>query len=237
MFTFRPELEIFQDHVNFEANSPCTWIVYPAGAAGDMLASIVNYHFASTSARFMGYKDTGQVIFRASDQKFSNQQKTLEFNDHFFAGVNRELATANVNISKLDQLIFSNHWHDTDSVNKILHSFPNGRVIRINITSMYHLQLIRFCASLKNRNVIRSTVLHANLKKVAPEPFFIVDPIADPRVLEINFDEIFNSNSFELMYDRLIKFLGVPIKLIRFDFVQHWIDQQHPTVQQAIRNI
>ena len=62
----------FVDNVNFTKNDECIWIVYPPGASGDLLASIINRHYISTGCDYFGIDDRGQVIFRPSDYKKTN---------------------------------------------------------------------------------------------------------------------------------------------------------------------
>lgn len=87
MIHHNPNLDIFVDSVDFGPDDRCVWIVYPSGGAGDLLASIINFHYAETGARFKGINKKGQVIFEASDNKHTNkllQVDQLRFDDQFF---------------------------------------------------------------------------------------------------------------------------------------------------------
>ena len=88
MILFDPTLENFVDGVDFSANDCCTWVVYPPGCAGDLLASILNFHYVQTGARFKGITEKGQIIFRPSDMKYTNQLQYLrQVNDEIFNDV------------------------------------------------------------------------------------------------------------------------------------------------------
>ena len=87
MIIYNPAIDTFVDGRNFGPEDPCTWIVYPPGCAGDLLASIVNFHYVESGVKFKGINHKGQVIFKGSDQKSVEtrlQKNTLNFDDQFF---------------------------------------------------------------------------------------------------------------------------------------------------------
>ena len=53
---YNPKVEPqnWQDGVDFSYTDPCIFVVYPAGASGDLLASIVNSHYLSTGSDYFG---------------------------------------------------------------------------------------------------------------------------------------------------------------------------------------
>jgi hypothetical protein len=51
----------FVDNVNFSAADPCIWVVYPGGASGDLLISIIDKHYLRTGCEYYGIDDSGRV--------------------------------------------------------------------------------------------------------------------------------------------------------------------------------
>jgi len=62
MIKYQSKFENFINGVDFTAADPCIWVVYPVGAAGDLLASIVNFHYGVTGCYYFGLTNRGQVI-------------------------------------------------------------------------------------------------------------------------------------------------------------------------------
>jgi hypothetical protein len=52
----------FVDGIDFSADDPCIFVVYPAGCAGDLLISIIDKHFARTGCEYYGINNKGRVI-------------------------------------------------------------------------------------------------------------------------------------------------------------------------------
>ena len=71
-YTEKLESQNFIDGVDFTRHDPCIWNVYPQGASGDLLASIINCHYGRTGSDYFGINNHGQVIFRPSDYKITN---------------------------------------------------------------------------------------------------------------------------------------------------------------------
>lgn len=99
------EIEQFVDFVNWTKNDPSIWVVYPAGCIGDLVSSIINFHYASTGAKYLGISNSGQVIFRSSDGKKFNKTD-YSINDSIEDLVNESLSENQLNYSKIDQIIF-----------------------------------------------------------------------------------------------------------------------------------
>ena len=222
-----PGIENFQDFVNFEQDSNCTWVVYPPGAAGDLVASIVNYHYARTGSQFFGITDTGQVIFRDSNKKEFNSNFKIDQN--FINTTNQKLSEENLNLSLLDHVIFSNHGWQEETVNQIVKFFPNAKIIRILPQTNLEYSIVKWLAEYKNKN--------NELEFSINENFDQCTKIIHRRVLDLGFGEIFNEDSFEQFYTKLINFLDLEYKLIRFDFVKFWLSKQHPTIQSKLKQL
>jgi hypothetical protein len=210
---YNRKFENFVDNIDFTKEDPCIWIVYPPGAAGDLLASIVNFHYSNTACNFFGITDHGRVIFRASDEKIVN----LKY-----------LKNKNLNYSLLDQLIFSNHaWRD-QPVSNILNFFPNAKVIRILPKDTREQEIVNWLCNQKNHSIITKFT----------EPTFnntlILTKFKDPRLLDIFFGDFINSQQFEEIYSNIIKHLDLEYKLVRFDLVNYWLEQQHCDIKPVL---
>jgi hypothetical protein len=213
----------YVDGVNFEKNSQCIWVVYPAGASGDMVSSIVNSHYIETGSRYFGISESGQVIFRPSDNKITNSymnkhKKLPVFDTEWFYKVADQLSRNNLNFSLLDQFIFSCHAHEIKDIDQIRESFPNSKIINIFCDDTQGNTIINSMSNLKN-----NTSNHAH-KTSQPHD----------HALNIPFGELFNSTSFYVHYDRIIDFLGLPGRLVCFDYVQFYLSKQHSDIKNQL---
>ena len=222
---YNRKFENFVDNIDFTKEDPCIWIVYPAGAAGDLLASIVNFHYGRTACNFFGITDNGRVIFRASDEKIVNlkylKNKNLNLSENFVFDVNTELGNKNLNYSLLDQLIFSNHAWGDQPVSNILNFFPNAKVIRILPKDTLEQEIINWLCKQKNQSIVTKFTEPASNNTIT------LTKLKDPRVLDISFGNFINSQQFEEIYSNIIKHLDLEYKLVRFDLVNYWLEQQH----------
>lgn len=232
MITYNPDLENFVDGVGFDASQPCVWVVYPPGCAGDLLASIVNFHYVETGAKFRGITDRGQVIFRPSDQKYSNQlsnRKQLNFNSAFFFKIADILSSVNLNWSRMDQFIFSNHCFSEPSIQYVLNTFENCKIIRLLPKTQHEQKIVYWLAQYKNRDIELDLPMLDSVDSPLTWP-----EVTDPRVLTVYFSDFVSPNKFESMYQAIISHLSIGSALVRYDFVQDWINQQHPKIQECI---
>jgi hypothetical protein len=232
MIKFNPNLEIFKDFVHFTKDSECIWVVFPQGGAGDLLASLINYHYVNTSAKYRGITDTGQVKFRASDQNYTNillDKNLFNLDEDFFNQLIIILSKKNTNFSLLDQFIFSNHAWTDEYLSKILECFANCKIIRIIPKDEYESKIISWLGFYKNYHIISDIngIIPINTESI----------IDDSRVLTIYFSDLISPDKFNLAYDQIISHLNLPDKLIRFNFIQHWIDHQHEKIKPLIKNL
>ena len=229
------KFERLVDGIEFTAEDPCIWVVYPPGAAGDLLASLINFHFINTGSKYFGIADRGQVIFRPSDGKIINQ-KYLKGNDvlldnQFLHDVNTELGNKNLNYGMLDQIIFSSHSYKNSHVKQIKNFFPKSKIIRLMPGDMQEQNLAYWMGVYKNQNIL---IDYTTTKK------FLFDRVPKhihDYVLDINLTDIINKTKFEITYDKIIEFLNLPCKLIRFDFIEYWISNQHPTIRPILQKL
>ena len=232
---YNKKFENFIDGVDFTSQDSCVWIVYPAGAAGDLLATIVNFHYGRTSCHYFGINDLGRVIFRASDEKIINlkyvSNSTLMLTQDFINDVNTEIGKKNLNYSLLDQLIFSNHAYQDQQVSNILEFFPNAKIIRISPKNTLEQNVIHWLSNQKNLNQIDNFYNSEPITNLNPPT------LHNPRLLEIFFSDILNHERFENVYSKIIEHLDLDYKLIRFEFIENWLNLQHDAIKPILKTI
>lgn len=219
----------FNDDLVFSQNAQCIFVVYRPGAGGDLLASIVNSHYLNTGADYFGISETGQVIFRPSDYKITNTYPYEKlFSDQWCYDISDSLSGRNKSYSNLDNMIFSNHNYKQHNIEKILTHLPNSKVIKIYAQNTFEQSLIDYQGSLKNFN---KTV------EIEFTDFqYIENNCADSdRVLNIPYISLFNQKQFEYFYSKIIDFLQLEGKLIRFDFIEYYISKQTDYFQEKLR--
>ena len=230
-FNYNPNLEPmnFVDGIEFTKNDECIWNVYPPGAGGDLLASIINAHYGRTGSDYFGINDNGQVIFRPSDYKLTNSRhldnQTL-FDDQHFYDISDSLGSRNLNYSLLDQFIFSNHLYTAQEIRHILATFPKARVINTFIATSQGTNLVKFMSKLKNLN--QDIGFNSALSFTKPTL------VSDPRVINLPFGVLFNESSYYYYYDRILNFLGLSGRLICFDYIKYYLSKQHPEIQDKL---
>ena len=235
---YNPQFEPqnYRDNVVFSYNDPCIFIVYPAGASGDLLATIVNSHYINTGADYFGINEQGQVIFRPSDYKITNFRhqnptNTLDdiFVDQWLFDISKSFSERNLHYSLMDGIIFSNHMYRDSEVQTILNQLSNSKVIRILSEDTNQDQLIEYQRNLKNNNCdnfIKFTNLLAHNT---------ASSINSPRLLNIPYISLFDKSSFDQSYKAIIEFLGIESMLIRFDFIEYYLKQQSKEFLDALR--
>ena len=225
------EPQNFVDCVDFTKEDPCIWNVYPAGAAGDLTAAIINFHYGNAGCDYYGINDKGQVIFRPTDYKLTNnkqQQGQVLFDQQHFFDISESLGHRNLNYSIMDQVIFSCHMYHHNEINEILSTFPQAKVINTYIADQAGKQLIDFLANLKNFNN------QADASRLSVDAVYSSQPFEHPRVLNIPFGSMFNSDSYYKTYDKIVNFLNLNGRLICYDYIQYYLSKQHPDVQEKL---
>jgi hypothetical protein len=218
------------DGVDFTAEDPCVWILYSPGAAGDLLGAIVDKHYINTGCDYYGIHESGQVLFIPSDYRTCTRNGTrtvTEYTDEFFYGLADTLGSRNLNYSLLDNVIFTHHAYKHKDVLCILDKFPKGKIIMINHTTDIEQEIILKMVELK----------HARYSSMGEKTIITNEGyITHDRILNINFLDLFAEEVFEETYSRIIKFLGLRNKLIRYDFIEFYLSKQHPTIRELINS-
>lgn len=232
LFDYQKKLEPrnYVDGVDFSANDPCIWNVYPPGASGDLLASIINAHYGRTGSDYFGINENGQVIFRPSDYKITNirdQQKKPLFDDQHFYDIADALSSRNINYSMCDQFIFSCHLHRDRQIRVLLNKFPRCKILRTYPVDLHGVEIMNFMSQLKNVGLLVDPKLGQNE---------ILDNklICHPNVLNIPFGGLFNKQSYHKWYDLIIKFLDLNGRLICFEYIKYYLSKQHPKIKNIL---
>tara|TARA_R110000796_G_scaffold949_1_gene3674 strand:+ start:100 stop:831 length:732 start_codon:yes stop_codon:yes gene_type:complete len=233
---YNPKVEPqnWQDGVEFSYTDPCIFIVYPAGASGDLLASIVNSHYLSTGSDYFGITENGQVMFRPSDYKLTNLRNQTRiglediFTEQLLFDIAESLGKRNLNYSMIDQMIFSNHMHKAADIELILDKLPNSKIIRIFSENSIQDQMIEYQQNLKNANIdnrieFGTLITHNALN------------ITSTRLLNIPYISLFSKHSFHQIYKMIVKFLDLDSRLIRFDFIKYYLKQQTEEFSTALQ--
>lgn len=230
----------FVDGVDFTRNDPCIFVVYPAGAAGDLLVSIIDKHYLRTGCEYYGIGDTGKVHLRSTDYDTIDQFRKYKFDDQWFYDLAEKLGERNLNYSLLDQVIFACHMYKDEQVESILDTFPNGKVIRILPFDNQASEIIDSLRSLKLQE-----------KNTEDEPVFVVDryheslasvqeslihmsSVKHKRLLDIPFGSIFSEQNYYKYYDKIIDFLNLNGRLICYDYIQYYLSKQQPDLRELL---
>ena len=215
----------FIDCVDFTKDDPCIFVVYPAGAAGDFLISIIDKHYLRTGCEYYGIADNGRVHMFTTDYESMDLHKIRVFDDKFFNMVAESLGNRNLNYSLLDQVIFGTHmWHDTE-VELILRTFPKAKVIRIMPQDQAGHDIITAMVQKKlNPNVTLGNSVMYQTK------------INNQRVLEIPFGSVFNQTNYFKQYDRIINFLNLNGRLICYDYVKYYLSRQGSEIAKTLED-
>ena len=214
----------FVDGVDFTKNDPCIFVVYPAGAAGDLLISIVDKHYLRTGCEYYGIADNGRVHMFTTDYESMDLKNIRSFDKEFFIMVAESLGNRNLNYSLLDQVIFGTHmWRDTE-VELILSTFPLAKIIRILPQDQVGRKIVKAMRKRKLPSFGAKTVTYYETK------------ISDPRVLEIPFGSLFDHDNYYKQYDRIINFLNLNGRLICFDYIQYYLAKQGPEVAKTLQD-
>jgi hypothetical protein len=216
----------FIDGVDFTRDDPCIFVVYPAGAAGDLLISIIDKHYLRTGCEYYGINDDGRVHMFTADYESMDLYRNYKFDDQWFYDLAENLGNRNLNYSLLDQVIFGCHMYQDWQIQYILDTFPQCKIIRIIPVDQQGHDLIHSLANLK-----------LNLGKMNCDTEFVpANAINDHRVLSIPFGSLFDEALYYKWYDHIISFLNLKGRLICFDYIKYYLSKQHKSIQSILIN-
>jgi len=210
----------------FTRKDSCVWIVYPPGAGGDLLSSIINKHYSNTNTQDFGINELGQVMIIQTDGKIVNnvynKENHIDCNEYLVRDTNKQISNNNSDYSKLDMVLYCNHaWHD-NKVKNILEYFPKSKIIRIVLKDKKDNNLINTLKNAKHKNISNVNVTTNNV-------------LEHERLLNIPFAKIWKKETFDVYYDMIITHLDLPYKLVRFDYVNFWINQHNDKCKKELK--
>ena len=222
------------DGLIFTREDPCIWVVYPAGAAGDLLISIIDKHYLRTGCEYYGINDHGRVMLYTSDYEMIDialtSQQSIEFNDQWFYNFSDQLSNRNLTYSMLDQVIFGCHLYRQQDIQQILDTFSQARVINIYAQDRLGQSIMQNLArfKLRSRDSVDIVVEHQSTECQ-------FDFESHERVLNVPFGFLFNRRSYDRYYTDIRKFLGLTGALICFEYIEFYLSKQHNLIQSQLK--
>ena len=232
-----PNLESrnYIDGLTFSRSDPCVWTVYPAGAAGDLLISIIDRHYLRTGCEYYGIDDRGRTMIYTTDYEMIDlarkKNQTIDFNDQWFYDFSDQLGKRNLAYSMLDQVIFGCHMWQAHDIQKILDTFSQARIINIYALDRQGQRIIRNIADYKLQ-----ARTPRDLDEVGQEPLFQPSTVEHERVLNVPFGLLFSRSSYDKCYASIRKFLNLAGPLICFEYVEFWLSKQHDVIRNQLEN-
>jgi hypothetical protein len=223
------ESKNFVDGVDFTKHDPCIFVVYPPGAAGDLLVSIIDKHYLRTGCEYYGIDDIGRVRIYNTDYKIIENEfrkfKTIDFNQQWFYNLSDKLSERNLNYSLLDQVIFGCHLHKSKHIHYILDTFSQAKIINIYPKDEQGQKIINKMCNFKLGSEYTNIALTDNeLKNVQHE-----------RVLNVPFGCLFNETLYSAYYKKTLDFLNLPGKLISFDYIEYYLSKQDNSIKNMLK--
>lgn len=231
-----PQLESrnYVDGLMFTRSDSCVWTVYPPGAAGDLLISIIDKHYLRTGCEYYGIDDRGRTMIYTSDYEMIDlalkNHESLDFDDQWFYNFSDQLAQRNLTYSMLDQVIFGCHLWQAQDIQKILDNFSQARIINIYAQDRQGQRIIQNIAKFKLQSQAPSDIVEVDEQPFQP------NTVEHERVLNVPFGLLFNKNSYDKCYADIRKFLNLAGPLICFDYVEFWLSKQHDVIRNQLKN-
>jgi len=225
----------FIDGKIFTRDDPCIWVVYPAGAAGDLLISIIDKHYLRTGCEYYGINDLGRVMIYTTDYEMidmaSKNNHPIKFDDQWFYDLSDSMSNRNLTYSMLDQVIFGCHFHHPERIQQILDNFSKAKIINVYPQNRSGALLIKNLAGFKldNKNP-------TDIKVTPPEEDFQPNVFQHPRVLNIPFGFLFNRSSYDRYYENIRQFLDLSGPLICFEYIEFYLSKQQELIQTQLKN-
>ena len=218
------ETQNFVDGIDFTKTDPCLFVVYPPGAAGDLLVSIIDKHYLRTGCQYYGISDNGRVMIYTTDYEIIDFEISatgqVKFDQQWFYDFSDKLSERNLNYSLLDQVIFGCHLYKIPQIKQILDTFEQAKIINIYPKDEIGAGLI---------NSLKSIKLGGNNNQ--NQKIFDFAVLQHLRGLNIPFGCLFDKTSYSMYYDKILDFLSLGNRqLISFDYIDFYLSKQNPTV-------
>ena len=218
----------------FTRDDPCVWIVYPSGAAGDLLISIVDKHYLRTGCEYYGINDRGRVMLYTTDYEMIDialaNNQPIEFNDQWFYDLSDQLGSRNLTYSMLDQVIFGCHLNRSSDIKHILDNFNQARIINIYAQDSLGDFIIRNMSRFKLKSRTPEDIL-AEYQETDYQP----DIVQHERVLNVPFGFLFSRESYDRYYADIREFLGLAGPLICFEYVEFYLSKQNDVIRTQLQ--
>jgi hypothetical protein len=229
-----PNLESrnYIDGKDFTKHDPCIFVVYPAGAAGDLLISIIDKHYLRTGCEYYGINDTGRVMIYTTDYEIIDIElettKKIDFNQQWFYNLASQLGERNLNYSLLDQVIFGCQLYSCQDIQNIINMFDQAKVINIYPKdNIGHNLINKMCMKKLNRQGVNQ-IVDSNFK-------FSWDLLEHDRVLNIPFGCLFNENLYHQYYNKILNFLNLSGQVISFDYIEYYLNKQSREIKEMLK--
>jgi len=236
---YKPELRNFTDVSEFNYDSPCVWVVYPAGCGGDLWGSIVGHHYPRTGNHFLGIDTTGRVMLDTIDHKYLNIKinngEPALLNQDFLNQINAGYQTQNFPHSMSGQCIIVNHFWKDSYVRQILSRFSAAKVVRILPSTDLACSIAKWLGQWKNSNTLIDFD-SVNIKN-AYYCEMLNSSYAHERLIDLKFEELWSESGFEKSYDQIVQHLNLPYKLVRYDLIKFWFNCQHETIKPHLNKL
>jgi len=220
----------FIDGLVFTRHDPCIWVVYPPGAAGDLLISIIDRHYLRTGCEYYGINDRGRVMLYTTDYKMVNtallNDQPIVFDDQWFYDFSDQLSSRHLTYSMLDQVIFGCHLYRPQDIQKIIGNFSEAKIINIFAQDDFgdFLRSLMKVSKCEMKDLPNALLDSYQAKPYMPEI------VVHERVLNIPFGFQFDRQSYDRYYKIIREFLNLNGALICFDFIEFYLSKQHPVV-------
>jgi hypothetical protein len=219
----------FVDGVDFTKDDPCIFVVYPGGAAGDLLVSIIDKHYLRTGCEYYGINNTGRVMIYTTDYEMIDielkKNKTVDFNQQWFYNLSDKLSERNLNYSLLDQVIFGCHLYTAENIKYILNTFTKAKIINIYPKDVTGSTIV---ANMRDFKLQGSTVFLEEIQ------FEEGNTVNHERVLNIPFGCLFNKDLYHIYYNKILDFLNLTGQLISFEYINFYLSKQHPDIKNRL---
>lgn len=223
------------DGLIFTRDDPCIWVVYPPGAAGDLLISIVDKHYLRTGCEYYGINDRGRVMLYTADYEMIDisleNEQSIKFNDQWFYDFEDQLNNRNLTYSMLDQVIFGCHLYRPQDIQHILDNFSQALIINIHAKDSLGNSILKNMRKFKLKSQDPAEIL-IEYQDTEYQP----NIINHQRVLNVPFGFLFNRSSYDRYYAEIRKFLELPGPLICFEYIEFYLSKQNELIQTQLKN-
>ncbi len=233
----------------FSRESPVVLVLYHPGAGGDLLSSIIRYHYKKTLTGVDDINERGKASFLGSDSRLldiavekcnfnitTESLQELVFTDQLIADIDQIIAERGESFIGVDTLLIDSHLFNDESVIEVQKFFTNSKIIRITITTEDR-EIINLLSDIKilDDEDVPELIKKSILRTADAYGTEIQPSVKNTNIFDFRFSAFFNKEEFEEEYSKLVNFLELPYKIVNYDFIQYWISK-HPQEMRDIFN-